>query len=188
MIKQIDSDDVELQPLPKLLLGSPIGKDFLKDLEDVELVSDREWLIIDHQTSGVACEHVYLFATVLKPTVDTLEKMLLLAGKYDSSNLISNNYLTEILKYRTTIKKLWGRSVDCIITYPYLREALYPLDCYPALINRLSSDKFPRDIKFYELLFTAKYDSDDSQMFITKWFLERIRYDMNLYIICENSD
>ena len=126
-----------------LELGEP-GDDIVALLaytEHLPPLNDAfEWLAVEHQSGGYACQHpvfvgVRLF---LRPTVHSaLRKLAKVYHGYDHGQFgIADKSAKDICEYNSRLGEL---GLHCNYTYPWLHEAVYPVDATKENLSVLAS-------------------------------------------------
>jgi len=143
--------------------------------KDFSFSPGRDWLRIQHQTSGHACGQVRMWCTFLTPRTDTLAAINDIERSwYDTDLGAWSVQLDDVLKYRKMLNDKLG--VDCNWAYEDLAEAIYPIDCTVDNLRKLCVDEIPDNLESL-----IQFDNDMSSIFgiVNRW---------KLYIIGENCD
>jgi hypothetical protein len=151
----------DVSSLPLLVLATPHQYHFKKS---------RKWLKIAHQTAGHSCHQHYFMGSLLKPKANVKKSMEVISKHWLDSDISSPATLDKVLEYRKQIIELLG--VDCNNSYSDFEEAIYPIDCTPENLEKLASDKLPKNL---DTLITWK----KRDIPFAFW---------NLYILGENCD
>ena len=110
----------DLEDKPRLLLGYRLTWEEARAPREssplfYSVKPERTWLKLDHQTAGVACHHVYLYATELEPKPHVLPVLKELAAHYYGALGWEPPSLDEANAYRAVLQaKL---EVDCNRSY-----------------------------------------------------------------------
>lgn len=143
--------------------------------KDFSFAPGREWVRLQHQTSGHACGQVYMWCNFLTPRPENIAAIYEIERSwYDTDLGAWNVSLDELLKYRKMLNEKLG--VDCNWSHSDLAEAIYPIDCTVENLRKLCLDEIPDDLESL-----IEFDSDMSRVFgiANRW---------KLYIIGENCD
>jgi len=142
------NDELGLR-LPLLVLAVKChpewGSKSLEGFPRHEFKPGREFINLQHQTSGHACHQVYLQATVLTPREPVKIQMLSDAWLESDAGCFGVP-LDEVLKYREQLKALFGLGVDCNQSYQDFEEGIYPIDCSPEALKALCEDDLPEEL------------------------------------------
>jgi len=113
--------------------------------EGYNLKAIREWTKIGHQSAGHGCHHIYIQGTILEPKPDIAHQIKILNDKWLESDCgIFGVSLDELMEYRMDLKTLF--EVDCNISHQHFEEAIYPIDCTPDNIKRLTNENIPENL------------------------------------------
>lgn len=143
--------------------------------KDFTFAPGREWIRLQHQTSGHACSQVRMWCTFLTPRPECLEEICYIERSwYDTDLGAWDVSLNETLKYRQMLNEKLG--VDCNWSHGDLAEAIYPIDCTVDNLRNLCVDEIPDDLESLII-----FDNDMGRVFgiANRW---------KLYIIGENCD
>jgi hypothetical protein len=142
------NDELDLR-LPLLVLAVKCppewGSKSLEGSPRYQFKPGREFINLQHQTSGHACNQVYMQATLLKPR-EPVKIQMLSDAWLDSDAGCFGVPLDEVLKYREQLKALFGLGVDCNHSYQDFEEGIYPIDCSPEAIKALCEDDLPEEL------------------------------------------
>jgi hypothetical protein len=142
---------------------------------DYAFSDTRKWLYIVHQTAGHMCNQHYMVGTVLRPcTVEVMTHMNTISGYWLDSQCGFLLSLDEVLKYREQLQMYL--EVDCNRSFMDLEEGIYPIDCEPEYIQKLTDEKLPGDL---DDLIVWESDMDRFCGFIGRW---------HLYVLGPSSD
>jgi len=101
----------------------------------------REWLAIDHQCGGYACEQQRMIATRLNLRPSISSEMLRVAqvGYFAESGHFNRDSLlaSRIAAYIAALARI---GLDCECTRRFLTESLYPVDATQENLNRIAED------------------------------------------------
>jgi len=134
----------------------------------------REFINLQHQTRGHACNQVYMQATLLKPR-EPVKIQMLSDAWLDSDAGCFGVPLDEVLKYREQLKALFGLGVDCNHSYQDFEEGIYPIDCSPEAIKALCEDDLPEELD--DLIEFG--DNNFAKFYVGRW---------SLFVLGENCD
>ncbi len=153
--------------LPKLVLAVHKNYNFNKK---------EGWEYIVHQTAGHMCANYHMIARELRPRKGLKEKIQEINDTWleSCSGMSRNPMLDDVLEYRKQLNELLG--VDCSFSYDRFQEGLYPIDCDSESLNKLTSERFPKDL---DNLIGWKDNLERCMGTIGRW---------NLYILGENCD
>lgn len=139
--------------LPKLILGIKIDPKY-PYLEEYKFKDSNKWIKIGHQTAGHACHQHYFIATIVTPKSEVVNKIKDICDEYLDSDIgCFGVSLNEIINYSKLLKN--NLDVDCLMSYKYFEEAIYPIDYSEENLKKLTDDVFPDDLN--ELI---EWDSD----------------------------
>jgi len=172
ILKEYNFPEFMKLELPMLVLGIVVNHDFPLDYKATK---DWNFLKLQHQTSGHACNRVYVYGLPLTPR-EPVKIKLISDGWLDSDMGCFGKPLDEVLKYREQIKVLFD--VDCNYTYEHLEEGIYPIDYSRENLDKMAThiDGIPENPD--ELLV---WESKLSALFgcINRW---------HIFILGENCD
>ena len=112
---------------------------------DYEFKDGRKFFKLVHQCSGLACNHLYIYATMLEPTDVSVKIMKRLDRMYLDSNLgvLGNPSIDELVEYRDFLKDF---GLDCNYSYSDFMEAVYPIDLSAESLKIVCKDQLPEDL------------------------------------------
>lgn len=143
--------------------------------KDFSFVPGRDWVRLQHQTSGHACGQVHMWCTFLTPRPENIAAISEIEREwYDTDLGAWEVTLDALFKYRKMLNE--KLSVDCNWSHSDLAEAIYPIDCTVENLRKLCLDEIPDNLESL-----IEFDNDMSRVFgiVNRW---------KLYIIGENCD
>ena len=121
--------------------GSPVL--FLGVL-DTRLRFKGTSVLIDHQTSGIACGRLEARGVLLRPRPRVLAGMQLIERHwFDTSMGAFGTTLEDVLYYRMQLRDLIHPQADCNFSYALLEEAVYPIDTSVEVLREICEDEIP---------------------------------------------
>jgi len=101
----------------------------------------KNWVPIEHQTGGLACHHVQMYARFLKPTKKVQELIKVLNDTYLDSNIWQPAVLPELVAYNNILKQYGATAQE---EYMEFQEAFYPIDLKH--LKYLTTEKLPANL------------------------------------------
>jgi hypothetical protein len=130
----------DVQPI-EISAGSPVL--FLGVL-DTRLRFKGGSVLIDHQTSGIACGRLDARGVVLRPRPRVLAGMQLIERHwFDTSMGAFGTTLEDVLYYRMQLRDLIHPQADCNFSYTLFEEAAYPIDTSVKVLREICEDEIP---------------------------------------------
>lgn len=137
--REIDALDSE-EPI-SITEGNPVL--FLGVL-DTRLRFKGTSVLVDHQTSGIACGRLEARGILLRPRPRVLAGMQLIERHwFDTSMGAFGTTLEDVLYYRMQLRDLIHPSADCNFSYAMLEEAVYPIDTNISVLREICEDELP---------------------------------------------
>ena len=136
----------------------------------------RKWKPIAHQTAGHACNQHYMMGTILQPRPEIAGRIHEINRHWLWSDVGALRVtLDDIIKYRNQLNGLLA--VDCNYSYQDFEEGIYPIDCSPDVVRKLSLDYIPDN--FDEAFIQWRSDFEKFAGSFNRW---------HLYILGDNCD
>ena len=161
--------------LPKLVLAIVCRQAVDGTMAKYNFKHNKRWKMVAHQTAGLACHQVYMYATELKPKEKFVTGIEDLTNYWLDSNVgVFGATLEELNTYNHQLKEAFD--VDCNFSHGYFEEAIYPIDYTSENIKKLTNAKLPKQLDDL-----VEWESDLDKVFggIGRW---------NLFILGENCD
>ena len=104
------------------------------------LGTGREWVGLQHQSGGHACEQLYMVATPLDVPHSLLTPLRHIAQqRYNRSHFFYGDIEeSDIESYNSELAEL---SLDCCLTWPLLTESIYPIDASAKNLGTVAPDQ-----------------------------------------------
>lgn len=130
----------------------------------------REWLALEHQCGGYACEQQRMVATRLTPRASVLPALKRIAreGLYAESGHFNRR---DILASRIAdyVASLASMGLDCEASWGYLSESLYPVDATQKNLNRVAENGPSLELLAdWSNVVRARYSKDPVIFFMTE--------------------
>ena len=141
-------------------------KIFFQRDQKPDILPDREWWFLDHQTAGVCCHQRSFWATRVEPKPMVLEGMRLIEKRWFGTDLGRGPSLSACIEYDASLRNLFGPDVRCESDFSYLEEGLYPIDLTPRSIGSLAADNTPSTLDAFRYHGTEHYHPRVLKLFI----------------------